>query len=209
MVGPALHRLPTAGPAATTNTSTALGEVRRCPARRRCSRHRLRAACAVHGERRQFRTRAPAVRPARHPGRPAPAMRPRRKCSRSVEKLGQRPIARIDRPGPVQRPPDRGAHDPSPPRPRSTCAPNAGHGVVHCPESNLSWPSGSARWRTVNAGIQRRHSGTDGRASNNDLDMVGGLRTITLLAKGFATPPVDTTKPLGCAARGRRSAMGF
>jgi len=67
----------------------------------------------------------------------------------------------------------------------AACA-EAGVSVVHCPESNLKLASGfcpaeKLRQAGVNLAI-----GTDGCASNNDLDMFGELRTAALLAKGVA-----------------------
>lgn len=58
--------------------------------------------------------------------------------------------------------------------------------VVHCPESNLKLASGFCPVaRLMQAGINVA-LGTDGAASNNDLDMLGELRTASLLAKGVA-----------------------
>jgi len=56
--------------------------------------------------------------------------------------------------------------------------------VVHCPESNLKLASGFC---PVNELLQQDINvalGTDGAASNNDLDMLGEMRTAALLAKG-------------------------
>ena len=58
--------------------------------------------------------------------------------------------------------------------------------VVHCPESNLKLASGfcpvnELMNRGVNVAL-----GTDGAASNNDMDMLGELHTAALLAKGVA-----------------------
>ncbi|HEY9148602.1 MAG TPA: TRZ/ATZ family hydrolase, partial [Gammaproteobacteria bacterium] len=58
--------------------------------------------------------------------------------------------------------------------------------VVHCPESNLKLASGFCPvQRLLDAGINVA-LGTDGAASNNDLDMFGEMRTAALLAKGVA-----------------------
>ncbi len=67
----------------------------------------------------------------------------------------------------------------------AACA-EAGVSVVHCAESNLKLASGfcpveKLRRAGVNVGI-----GTDGCASNNDLDMIGEMRTAALLAKAVA-----------------------
>lgn len=58
--------------------------------------------------------------------------------------------------------------------------------VIHCPESNLKLASGFCEVdallkRNINVAI-----GTDGAASNNDLDMLGELRTAALIAKPVA-----------------------
>ena len=57
--------------------------------------------------------------------------------------------------------------------------------VVHCPESNLKLASGfcpvsELLQRGINVSL-----GTDGAASNNDLDMFGEMQTAALLAKGI------------------------
>jgi 5-methylthioadenosine/S-adenosylhomocysteine deaminase len=62
----------------------------------------------------------------------------------------------------------------------------AGAHVVHCPESNLKLATGFCPvHRLLAAGIPVA-LGTDGAASNNDLDMFGEMRTASLLAKGLA-----------------------
>jgi 5-methylthioadenosine/S-adenosylhomocysteine deaminase len=59
----------------------------------------------------------------------------------------------------------------------------SGAHVVHCPESNMKLASGScAVAELVGAGINVA-LGTDGPASNNDLDMIGEMRTAALLGK--------------------------
>lgn len=56
--------------------------------------------------------------------------------------------------------------------------------IVHCPESNLKLGSGFCPIsQCLDAGINVA-LGTDGAASNNDLDMFGEMRTAALLAKG-------------------------
>lgn len=58
--------------------------------------------------------------------------------------------------------------------------------VIHCPESNLKLASGfcpvdTLMERGVNVAL-----GTDGAASNNDLDMLGEMRTAAMLAKAVS-----------------------
>ncbi len=63
---------------------------------------------------------------------------------------------------------------------------NAGATVVHCPESNLKLASGFCPVaKCLDAGVNVA-LGTDGAASNNDLDMFGEMRTAALLAKAVA-----------------------
>ncbi len=58
--------------------------------------------------------------------------------------------------------------------------------IVHCPESNLKLASGfHPLAKCLAAGINVA-LGTDGAASNDDLDMLGEMRTAALLAKGVA-----------------------
>lgn len=64
-------------------------------------------------------------------------------------------------------------------------AASGGH-VVHCPESNLKLASGFCPvHRLQRAGVNLA-LGTDGAASNNDLDMFSEMHTAALLAKGVA-----------------------
>ena len=65
------------------------------------------------------------------------------------------------------------------------CA-EAGVSVVHCPESNLKLASGFCPAEKLRRAGVNLALGTDGCASNNDLDMFGELRTAALLAKGVA-----------------------
>ena len=66
--------------------------------------------------------------------------------------------------------------------------------VVHCPESNLKLGSGVARIADMLAAGVNICIGTDGAASNNDLDLLGEIRTAALLQKGYyENPEVLTT----------------
>ena len=60
----------------------------------------------------------------------------------------------------------------------------AGVNVAHCPESNLKLGSGICPLAELQAKGVNVCLGTDGAASNNDLDLLGELRTASLLAKG-------------------------
>jgi 5-methylthioadenosine/S-adenosylhomocysteine deaminase len=61
--------------------------------------------------------------------------------------------------------------------------------VVHCPESNLKLASGSCPVADLSAAGVNIALGTDGAASNNDLDMLGEMRSAALHAKGQSNDP--------------------
>ncbi len=62
----------------------------------------------------------------------------------------------------------------------------SGASIVHCPESNLKLASGFCPVaKLLGAGINVA-LGTDGAASNNDLNLFGEMRTAALLAKGVS-----------------------
>lgn len=67
----------------------------------------------------------------------------------------------------------------------AACA-EAGVSVVHCPESNLKLASGFCPAEKLRKAGVNVALGTDGTASNNDLDMFGEMRTAALLAKAVA-----------------------
>lgn len=109
----------------------------------------------------------------------------RQEVEQAQRETGERPLARLHRLGLLG--------------PRTMCvhateldaadidllARNNSH-VVHCPESNLKLASGFCPvGKLLDAGINVA-LGTDGAASNNDLDLFGELRTAALLAKTVA-----------------------
>ncbi|MBS1223761.1 MAG: N-ethylammeline chlorohydrolase [Proteobacteria bacterium] len=65
----------------------------------------------------------------------------------------------------------------------------AGAHVAHCPESNLKLASGFCPTARLDAAGVNVAIGTDGAASNNDLDVFGELRAAALLGKGVAGDP--------------------
>ncbi|NND37623.1 MAG: TRZ/ATZ family hydrolase, partial [Gammaproteobacteria bacterium] len=86
-----------------------------------------------------------------------------------------------------------------------------GASVVHCPESNLKLASGFCPVdRLLKAGVNVA-LGTDGAASNNDLDLFGEMRTAALLAKGVAgdAGAVPAARALTMATLGGARALGL
>ncbi|UCB53809.1 MAG: TRZ/ATZ family hydrolase [Thiotrichales bacterium] len=76
---------------------------------------------------------------------------------------------------------------------------NSGCHVVHCPESNLKLASGFCPVSVLHDHGINIALGTDGAASNNDLDMLGEMRCAALVAKGVAADP--TVLPATAALR--------
>jgi 5-methylthioadenosine/S-adenosylhomocysteine deaminase len=86
-----------------------------------------------------------------------------------------------------------------------------GVSVVHCPESNLKLASGFCPVEKLRRAGVNLALGTDGCASNNDLDMIGELRTAALLAKGVAgdAAALDAPSALRMATLGGARALGL
>ncbi|MEW6167999.1 MAG: TRZ/ATZ family hydrolase [Pseudomonadota bacterium] len=88
----------------------------------------------------------------------------------------------------------------------------AEHGVhvAHCPESNLKLASGFAPVaKLLKAGVNVA-LGTDGAACNNDLDLLGEMRTAALLAKAVAADAqaLPAAQALEMATLGGARALG-
>ena len=103
----------------------------------------------------------------------------------SVVDSGERPLARLDRLGLVS-PLLMAVHMTQLEDAEIVRLAAAGASVVHCPESNLKLASGFCPVARLLAAGVNVCLGTDGAASNNDLDMLGEMRTAALLAKGVA-----------------------
>jgi 5-methylthioadenosine/S-adenosylhomocysteine deaminase len=87
----------------------------------------------------------------------------------------------------------------------------AGVGVAHCPQSNMKLASGTAPVREMLAEGLRLGLGTDGAASNNDLDMFEEMLTAALLAKHASGDPTVAPAPavLEMATLGGARALGM
>ena len=92
----------------------------------------------------------------------------------------------------------------------AVCA-EAGVSVVHCPESNLKLASGFCPAEKLRRGGANLAIGTDGCASNNDLDMFGELRSAALLAKAVANDAAafDDAFAFRAATLNGAKALGF
>ncbi|MGH8033117.1 MAG: TRZ/ATZ family hydrolase [Luteimonas sp.] len=130
--------------------------------------------------------------------------------AQSHDKYGQRPIARLDRLGLFN---DRliAVHMTQLTEAEIHLCAERGVSVVHCPESNLKLASGFCPACALQRAGATLAIGTDGCASNNDLDMFGETRTAALLAKAVANDAAgfDAFTALRAATLGGAKAIGF
>ncbi|WP_394005022.1 TRZ/ATZ family hydrolase [Luteimonas sp. WGS1318] len=128
----------------------------------------------------------------------------------SLADHGQRPIARLDRLGLVN---DRliAVHMTQLTEGEIHLCAERGVSVVHCPESNLKLASGFCPACALQRAGVNIAIGTDGVASNNDLDMFGETRTAAILAKAVAGDAAgfDAFTALRAATLGGAKAIGF
>ncbi len=105
--------------------------------------------------------------------------------SQSQEQFGTRPLSRLHQLG-IIGPSFIAVHMTQLTDAEIQMVAECGSSVVHCPESNLKLASGFCPVaKLMQAGINVA-LGTDSAASNNDLDILGEMRTAALLAKGVA-----------------------
>jgi 5-methylthioadenosine/S-adenosylhomocysteine deaminase len=92
----------------------------------------------------------------------------------------------------------------------AACA-EAGVSVAHCAESNLKLASGFCPAEKLRRAGVNLALGTDGCASNNDLDMFGEMRTAALLAKAVANDAsaLDGASALRAATLNGAKALGW
>lgn len=103
----------------------------------------------------------------------------------SLKLHGVRPLERLDRLGLVT-PTLQAVHMTSLNSSDLALMASAGASVVHCPESNAKLASGHCPVAKLQQMKIPTALGTDGAASNNDLDMFGEMRSAALLAKSHA-----------------------
>ncbi|MGF6613737.1 5-methylthioadenosine/S-adenosylhomocysteine deaminase [Pseudomonas sp. YL-218 TE3947] len=128
----------------------------------------------------------------------------------SVEQCGERPLARLGRLG-LLGPRLQAVHMTQISDEDLMLLVESNTHVIHCPESNLKLASGfcpvERLWRAgVNVAV-----GTDGSASNNDLDLLGETRTAALLAKAVAgsATALDAHRALRMATLNGARALGI
>lgn len=128
---------------------------------------------------------------------------------RKAEQQGERPLKRLERMG-LLGPQLLAVHMTQLNEAEVALLTQTGTHVVHCPESNLKLASGFCQAEKLRAAGINLALGTDGAASNNDLDMIGEMRSASLLAKGVAADasalPADAT--LAMATLGGARALG-
>ncbi len=133
-----------------------------------------------------------------------------REVADSQQKYGQRPLARLDRLGLVN---DRliAVHMTQLTDVEIALCAERGVSVAHCAESNLKLASGFCPAAKLQRAGVNLAIGTDGAASNNDLDMFGEMRTAALLAKAVAddASALDAATTLHAATMGGARALGF
>jgi 5-methylthioadenosine/S-adenosylhomocysteine deaminase len=130
--------------------------------------------------------------------------------SEAQRTLGQRQLARLDRLGLVN---DRliAVHMTQLTDAEIALCAERGVSVAHCPESNLKLASGFCPVAKLSKAGVNLALGTDGAASNNDLDMFGEMRTAALLAKGVGEDAAafDAFATLRAATLGGAQALEF
>ncbi|MEO5342052.1 MAG: TRZ/ATZ family hydrolase [Gammaproteobacteria bacterium SHHR-1] len=116
----------------------------------------------------------------------------------SLSQFGQRPLRRLERLG-LLTPALQAVHMTQLEADEIELIAAAGCQLIHCPESNLKLASGFCPvGQVLQAGVNVA-LGTDGAASNNDLDMFSEMRSAALLAKGVSGDPA--TLPAATALR--------
>ena len=109
----------------------------------------------------------------------------RDEIDQSIKEYGVRPIERLDKLG-LLSPSLLAVHMTQLTEDEISLIAENGVQVLHCPESNLKLASGfcpvdKLTQKGINVSL-----GTDGAASNNDLDILGEMRTAAMLAKAVA-----------------------
>ena len=128
----------------------------------------------------------------------------------SIRQHGQRPLARMDRLGLVNERLIAVHMTQLNDSEIAQCA-ERGVSVAHCPQSNLKLASGFSPIEKLRRAGVNIAIGTDGCASNNDLDMFDEMRCAALLAKGVSgdATAMDAATTLHAATMGGARAIGL
>jgi len=105
-----------------------------------------------------------------------------REVDEAVQSTGERPVARLHRLGLMSRQ-LVAVHMTCLDDADLTMASEGNISVVHCPESNMKLASGTCQASALRDRGINLCLGTDGAASNNDLSMLGEMRSAALLGK--------------------------
>lgn len=130
--------------------------------------------------------------------------------SQSIEQFGMRPLERLKQLG-LLSPRLIAVHMTQlTPEEIEWCA-EAGVHIAHCPESNLKLASGFCPVADLDKHGVNITLGTDGAASNNDLDMFAEMRQAALLAKAVGNDPsiIPAHKALEMATINAAQSLGL
>lgn len=127
-----------------------------------------------------------------------------------LSRYGKRPLARLDALG-LLSPRLMAVHMTQLNTDEIARVAETGVSVLHCPESNLKLASGFCAVEVLGKAGINIALGTDGCASNNDLDMLGEMRTAALLAKAVAcdASALPAAAALEMATLGGARALGL
>lgn len=128
----------------------------------------------------------------------------------SIEEYGERPLARLKQLG-LLSPRLIAVHMTQLTHEEIEDCAQAGVHIAHCPESNLKLASGFCPVATLSKHGVNVTIGTDGAASNNDLDMFSEMRQTALLAKAVSGDPsaVPAYEALQMATINAAKALGL
>ncbi|MEY2700635.1 MAG: hypothetical protein RIQ52_1390 [Pseudomonadota bacterium] len=130
--------------------------------------------------------------------------------TQSIEQHGVRPLARLDRLG-LLTPRLMAVHMTQLLASEIDLLADRGVSVIHCPESNMKLASGFCPVTPLHQAGVTLALGTDGAASNNDLDMLGEMRSAAFMAKAVSMDPssMPAHQALHCATLGGATALGI
>ena len=126
------------------------------------------------------------------------------------DERGERPVARLQRLG-LLSPRLQAVHMVHVTDEEIALVAETGTHVAHCPESNLKLANGFCPVERLRAAGVNVALGTDSVASNNDLDMIGEMRTAALLAKAVTrdASALSADEVLAMATLGGARSLGL